>query len=210
MISSESYRADPCAVLSIPYWKNKNITLPNNMKIVHDTKFSAAYLEEYTDEIYFRLYHALENIPEIVLEDYEIVTATQNDMMAFVDIINRSYTDLAVTYEQLEEYTKTEVYAPELWIGVRDTKTGKFVGCGIADYDREMKELILEWIQVVPQYRGLKIGQLIVCELLARKKDIAEFATVSGKVDNITDPEKLYRKCGFTGSDVWHILRKRS
>ena len=190
MISSENYRADPCAVLSIPYWKNKNITLPNNMKIVHDTKFSAAYLEEYTDEIYFRLYHALENIPEIVLEDYEIVTATQNDMMAFVDIINRSYT--------------------ELWIGVRDTKTGKFVGCGIADYDREMKELILEWIQVVPQYRGLKIGQLIVCELLARKKDIAEFATVSGKVNNMTDPEKLYRKCGFTGSDVWHILRKRS
>lgn len=95
-------------------------------------------------------------------------------------------------------------------LGVRNSKTDKFVGCGIADYDREMKELILEWIQVVPQYRGLKIGQLIVSELLARKRDIAEFATVSGKVNNITDPEKLYRKCGFIGSDIWHILRKRS
>lgn len=98
MISSEDYRANPCAVLSIPYWKYKNITLPDNIKIVHDTKFSAAYLEKYTDEIYFRLYHALENIPKIVLNDYEIATATKNDIMAFVDIINQSYTDLAVSY----------------------------------------------------------------------------------------------------------------
>ena len=22
-------------------------------------------------------------------------------------------------------------------------------------------------------------------------------------------PEELYRKCGFSGNDVWHILRKR-
>ena len=35
---------------------------------------------------------------------------------------------------------------------------------------------------------------------------IAEFATVSGKVNNPTNPESLYRKCGFTGNDIWHIL----
>ena len=65
---------------------------------------------------------------------------------------------------------------------------------------------ILEWIQVLPQYRGKKIGQLIVTELLFRMKDVADFATVSGKVDNETNPEALYRKCGFVGNDLWHIL----
>jgi len=62
---------------------------------------------------------------------------------------------------------------------------------------------------VLPQYRGKKIGQLIVAELLFRMKDVADFATVSGKVDNMTNPEVLYRKCGFIGNDVWHILHKR-
>ena len=48
-------------------------------------------------------------------------------------------------------------------------------GCGIADYDSEAKELILEWIQVLPEYRGQKIGQLIVNELLRRMQGIAAF-----------------------------------
>ena len=62
---------------------------------------------------------------------------------------------------------------------------------------------------MLPQYRGQKIGQLIVAELLFRMKDVADFATVSGKIDNMTNPEALYRKCGFIGSDVWHILHKK-
>jgi len=37
---------------------------------------------------------------------------------------------------------------------------------------------------------------------------MAEFATVSGKVNNATSPEILYRKCGFIGNDIWHILTK--
>ena len=48
----------------------------------------------------------------------------------------------------------------------------------------------------------------IVKELLWRGREYAKFATVSGKVENETKPEALYRKCGFTGNDVWHILHK--
>ena len=41
------------------------------------------------------------------------------------------------------------------------------------------------------------------------EEENATFATVSGQCNNPTNPEALYRKCGFTGSDVWHVLRKR-
>lgn len=75
-----------------------------------------------------------------------------------------------------------------------------------ADFDGEAREGVLEWIQVLPQYRGRKIGRLIVGELLCRMVGKADFATVSGKVNNASKPEILYRKCGFTGNDVWHIL----
>ena len=103
-----------------------------------------------------------------------------------------------------------------MWILVKESATGACVGCGIADFDPEAEELILEWIQVLPQYRQVlpqyrrkNIGTVIVKELLWRGRAYAKFATVSGKVENETKPEALYRKCGFTGNDVWHVLRKK-
>lgn len=209
MITLTEYLNNPCGTLSIPYWKAKNITIPLDMRILHDRDFLSDILSEYTDEKFFRLYHSLKDIPEIATDDFEIATATRRDIKTIVQIINDSYTDISVNPELIKSYTQTPVYNENLWIMVKEKATGNFVGCGLADYDTEVKELILEWIQVLPEYRGKKIGQLIVNELLFRMKDVADFATVSGKVDNETNPEALYRKCGFVGNDVWHILHKK-
>ena len=209
MITLTEYLNNPCGTLSIPYWKAKSITIPPDMRILHDNVFSSDILSEYTDEKYFRLYHSLKEIPEIATDDFEITTATRRNINTIVQIINDSYTDISVSAELIKIYIKTPVYDENLWIMVNEKATDKYVGCGLADYDTEVKELILEWIQVLPEYRGKKIGQLIVNELLFRMKDVADFATVSGKVDNETNPEALYRKCGFVGNDVWNILHKK-
>jgi len=204
----KAYLKQPCRTLSIPYWKNKSITLPSGMRIVHDNTFSVSDYPEYRDEPYFRLLHPLLVIPAVTVEGVTLVTAKREDIPGFVQVINRSYTDLSVTEEQLMGYTKTPVYCPELWVMAVRRGDGKVLGCGIADLDRELREGILEWIQVLPEYRGKKIGQLIVTGLLQRMKGLADFATVSGKVSDPSSPEMLYRKCGFVGNDVWHILRK--
>ena len=209
MITLTEYLNNPCGTLSIPYWKAKNIVIPPDMKILHDKDFREDILSDYTDEKYFRLYHNLKGIPKITNDDFEITTATRKDIKSIVQIINDSYTDISVNKNLIKSYTQTPVFNEALWIMVKEKATGIYVGCGIADFDTETKELILEWIQVLPQYRGKKIGQLIVTELLFRMIDVADFATVSGKVDNVTKPEILYRKCGFTGNDVWHILHKK-
>ncbi len=209
MITLTEYLNNPCGTLSIPYWKAKNITIPPDIKILHDKDFSTDTLSDYTDEKYFRLYHNLKEISRVITNDFEITTATRKDIKVMVQIINDSYTDISVNKELIKSYTKTPVYNEALWIMVKEKATDNYIGCGIADFDTEAKELILEWIQVLPQYRGKKIGQLIVTVLLFRMKDVADFATVSGKVNNITNPEVLYRKCGFTGNDVWHILHKK-
>ncbi|MGN0545701.1 MAG: GNAT family N-acetyltransferase [Acutalibacteraceae bacterium] len=209
MLSLSEYLNNPCGTLSVPYWKANNITIPPEMKILHDRDFSDDLLSEYTDEKYFRLYHDLKNKPRVELDSFEITTAKRKDIKAIVSIINESYFDINVGKDLIKSYTKTPVYRSDLWIMVKEKATGKYVGCGLADYDEEAKELILEWIQVLPEYRGKKIGQAMVAELLFRMKGIADFATVSGKVDNPTNPEALYRKCGFVGDDVWHILHKK-
>lgn len=209
MITITEYLNNPCGTLSIPYWKAKNIVIPPDMKILHDKDFTVDLLLDYTDEKYFRLFHNLKEIPKITSDDFEIISATRRDVKEIVKIINASYTDISVDKELIKSYTKTPVYNEKLWVMVTENVTGKYVGCGIADFDTEVKELILEWIQVLPQYRGKKIGQLIVTELLFRMEGTADFATVSGKVDNATNPETLYRKCGFVGDDVWHILHRK-
>lgn len=202
------YLKNPCGISSIPYWKVKSIAIPENIMILHNNDFSESLLNNYIDEKYFRLYHDLKNINEIVINGIEIINASNQDFSIIVDIINQSYVDMQASCKQFEDYTKTQVYNPDLWILVKNTSNNKYIGCGIADFDSETKELILEWIQVLPEYRKKGIGQIIVNELLWRGKDIANFATVSGKIDNISKPERLYRKCGFTGSDIWHILIK--
>lgn len=103
---------------------------------------------------------------------------------------------------------KTPVYNSDLWILLKDRISGKYIGSGIADLDREIGELSIEWVQVLPKYRNRGFGGIIVNYLLNKIKGTAKFATVSGKVNNPMQPERLYRKCGFKGNDVWHILRR--
>ncbi|MCI8435953.1 MAG: GNAT family N-acetyltransferase [Clostridia bacterium] len=206
MVLLKEYINNPCRSLSIPYWKQKSITVPDNIKIVHNDEYNAADFDGYIDEPYFRLYHDLQTIQSTSIDDVEIVMGAVEMIDVFVNIINRSYCDLSVTKEQIENYRNTPVYSPDLWVVLKEKK-GDYVGCGIADYDKIAGELILEWIQVIPSCRGRGYGQYIVNALLSRARQ-AKFATVSGKVNNTTHPEKMYRKCGFKGNDIWHILRK--
>lgn len=207
MVSLQSYLNDPCGTTSIPYWKYKRIAVPSHMRIVHERDMEDGPLRGYTDEPYFRLYHDLRSVPCRTAREIEIVPgglATD----AFVQLINASYTDLSVTAGQIESLRHTPVYCPDLWILLKDRETGAIVAGGIADLDREIGELILEWIQVLPSRRRRGYGQLVVCHLLSKARKSASFATVSGKLNDPNDPEGLYRKCGFTGDDIWHILTR--
>lgn len=209
MTSLGEYLKNPCGTLSIPYWKNKTIRIPSNMRIVHQRAFTETELQRYTDDPYFRLMHDLKDIGLVGCGMYVARTAAEDDLPLMVELINRSYDDLSVTLEQMHGYRRTAVFAEELWIIASDAETLAPVGCGIADFDPEAKEGILEWIQVLPEHRGRKAGRFVVTELLRRMADRAAFATVSGRINNVTSPEMLYRKCGFTGNDVWHILMEK-
>jgi hypothetical protein len=54
------------------------------------------------------------------------------------------------------------------------------------------------------------LGQCIVNELLSRLKDKADFVTVSGRVNNETQPERLYEQCGFSNKKNWHVLTRKT
>jgi len=206
----EAYRKDPCGTLSIPYWKHQRIRIPDGMRIVHDRAFDAAQYTGWQDEPYFRLFHSLQSIRVPQPAGIRIVTARPEDIPRMAEVINRSYTDLSVTCGQLRSFMQTEVYAPELWILAIRRADAAVVGCAIADLDRERREGVIEWVQVLPGCRRQGVGHMMVSELLLRMTGQAEYATVSGKVNNETSPEALYRRCGFVGGDVWHVLTRQA
>ena len=123
------------------------------MIIVHQREMTDDLLLDYNDEPYFRLYHNLKNIGQITVQEIEIVSSGVS-VSEFVQLINRSYTDLSVTVtiEQMENYRHTPVYCHDLWILLKERNTQAILAGGIADYDKETGELTLEWIQVLPPY----------------------------------------------------------
>ncbi len=205
MLTKEQYLADPCKAASIPYWKAKSITIPDGMKLLHQDDFDITEHRQYIDEPYFRLIHKLKGLAEPVLpQGYSFCTATISEYSAH---IRSCYDGIGITEEELRSYTLRPVYDAAFWLAVKDDYTGTIVATGIAELDREIGEGVLEWIQVSQNHREKGLGRYIVSELLWRMKGRADFVTVSGQCNNATNPEKLYRKCGFTGNDVWHILR---
>ena len=205
MITLEEYLRDPCGTLSIPWWKWRGMRIPENMKILHSREYQPA--DGYQAEAYFRLIHSLEGIRPGKLEGYEIRTADTRDYDTVAVTINSSYPDLRISREQLEAMARSGMYHEQLWVLAVDRNSGKIAGSGIGAWDRESGEGSLEWIQVLPQYRRQGIGGLIVGELLGRMAGKARFVTVSGQCGNRSNPEALYRSCGFTGNDIWYVLK---
>ena len=207
IISKSKYLTAPCRALSIPYWKAKHMPIPSNMLILHQDEYQASQYPQYVGEAYFRMFHDLQNIAVPTLpQGFSLCEATISE---YARHINSCYDQIGTTEAELQSYTMRPVYDASLWIAVQEDQNKQIVATGIAELDQEVGEGVLEWIQVSDQYRGKGLGQYVVLELLHRMQEKAIFATVSGDCNNPANPRELYRKCGFQGNDVWHVLYKK-
>lgn len=123
-------------------------------------------------------------------------------------LINRCYAGMALTPKTVGAWLDHPTAALDLWVWLVERSTEIPVGLGIAEFDPTVPEASLEWVQVLPGYRRRGVGTALVSELLGRVAERVAFTTVSGELDNLTNPEALYRRCGFTGDDVWWVLRR--
>jgi len=123
--------------------------------------------------------------------------------------INHSYSKerITVNKDDIERWINHPTYDDTLWIKV--VIDGHMIASGIAEYDENTKEGIIEWVQVMPEYQRQGYGRMIVEELLYRLSKKANFATVSGRLHNESNPKCLYESCGFEGSDIWYVCYKQ-
>ena len=199
------YLQDPCGTLSIPYWKAKTLTIPDSIKIIHCRDWNGQYSDF---QRFFRVKHSLDDLAPIDFEYDTISIDHQAKQLA--KMINASYTheNIIVSKEDILQWKNHETFREDLCICIH-SDDGIMVASGIAEYDETCQEGIIEWIQVLPEYRKKSLGKKIVYVLLQRLKAFgAAFVTVSGNLDNSTDPLSFYKKCGFKGDDVWYICHE--
>ena len=124
------------------------------------------------------------------------------------EVIGRSYAHMRPDLDDVVRWMQQPVFDPTLWIWMIDERTNQPAGLGIAEFDHKRKEASLEWIQVLPEYRGQGLAKALVTHLLGMLAGSASLVTVSGEADNPSDAEHLYRRCGFAGQNVWWVLRR--
>jgi ribosomal protein S18 acetylase RimI-like enzyme len=207
MITLADYLQNPCGTLSIPYWKAAALEHTARPAIVHARDFVREQWVDYDVTPYFRLLHTLRDIPDAPLDCAFALAnhAHEADDREIAKLLRACYPSNRTKAKDIAAWRDHATYAARLWVVVQEQKSGKMVACGIAELDTTAREGALEWIQVLPAYQRRGIGRHIVCELLRRMRGRADFATVSGSLQNQTNPEALYRACGFQGSDVWYV-----
>ena len=197
MITKEEYLLNPCMKSSLPFWKIKSLKIDREIMLIDKPLDDSRY------KYFFRIIHNLNNISKPILDNnYEFKDITVEE---YVNHINSCYSDIGLTIDELEGYKSHIVYDPNLWVAIIDKRSGFVVATGIAEFDKEINEGILEWIQVSKEFRNNGLGSAIVNELLYRLKDKAKFVTVSGDINNPSNPLNLYLKCGFTNPYIWYI-----
>ena len=201
-----TYLASPCRASSLPFWKTNSVTVPDYIRVVRDDLFTPEMAQGCKDEPYFKLYHGLDRVEQkAVPAGFKLISPTAAELSRHIE---ECYPQERASEEELSFFRRRPTYRPELWIALADSATAKIAASGIAEFDAEIGEGILEWIQVAPAYRRRGLGVYIVNELLVRLKPIADFVTVSGRIYNDTKPELLYKTCGFGSMAIWHVLER--
>lgn len=199
------------------YWSKNNsyINIDNlgdfDMLLIHQRYLSNINLKDYDEpQAYFRLtFNYSTDLTTPIMDGYYFRPVDiPNEYEDVSNLICSCYEHIKPTKSKVIEWTTYPAFNPNLWVWIVDKATNEYAGLGIAELDTSIGEGSLEWIQILPKYQGHGLGKALVTNLLLKLKDCSKFITVSGEIANKSHPEKLYRRCGFYGDDIWYVLRK--
>jgi ribosomal protein S18 acetylase RimI-like enzyme len=178
--------------------------------LVHDICFDIFKSHKFSEQRpFFRILHPGAIPIHHPPADFHYRNVNPNEGLSDVArFINQCYENIKVNETLVQSWLKHPVYDPNLWIWIIDNQAKKLAALGIAEIDHRVPEASLEWIHVNPRYKRRGLGSALVSELLRRVSPNVRFTTISGEVNNPSNLEKLYRRMGFTGSDVWWLLKE--
>jgi len=197
------------------WWRDRSHRVPGDlsdlsMALLHAdfaTQVPSGLLQDRS--AFFRLYSTGVSVPRLEpVTGIRLVDVQSGEEAQVASFLQRCYPGLRLSADAVAQWRLREVFDSRLWIwAVRETDRRR-VGLGIAERDVSIGEGSLEWIQVLPEARQLGLASALVRELTSRLLEKCRFVTVSGRVTDDGAAERLYRRCGFAGSDVWWLMRR--
>lgn len=110
--------------------------------------------------------------------------------------------------QTIQSWAESPAYSPDFWRWLKDAN-GDPVGLIIAEYDRTLPEAAIEGVYIRPDQRGRGLGRAMVTQVVQQAASAgAAFTTVTGTVEDRDNPGAFFRRCGFTGRDVWWYLSR--
>lgn len=116
-------------------------------------------------EAYFRCLHDLKDLNTVkipkgyVVETLNILEAqVQKDLS---DFIKKCYSLEKLPVSQIQAMIGSKHFDGDLWLKI-STIEGEMVATGISEIDRQIKEGMLEWFQVLPAYRKKGLGKILL------------------------------------------------
>ena len=180
------------------------------LALMHDDSYQRLQNLNFSNKTaYFRIIHDGKPPNDVCPEGfhYQVVNPGE-DLPIVASFINRCYENISVNEKIVKSWLDHPVYDPKLWVWIKESSTDQFAALGIAEIDHQVPEASSEWIQVHPNFHRRGLGRALVAELLRRVSPMVDFTSVSGEMNNPSNPETLYRQMGFKGSDVWWLLKK--
>lgn len=179
--------------------------------ILHQRQIDNFATGKFDHTPYYRLIHRHSTPPQhIQSTGFALKTINPKDEAGLIhEFVTHCFFESDISAETMLGWADHPVFDPELWLLLLDKKNDIPIGLGIAECDTEVREGTVLWVQILEEYRGHGFGKWLCSELLNRLKLRADFSTVCGQLHNETRPDILYRKAGFSGHDVWWILRRK-
>ncbi len=128
-----------------------------------------------------------------------------NQDAAVSEFISLCYESLSIKKEFIKKIKLHPTFNKDYWWWLVDSENNK-LALVIGEYDEEINEGTLEWIQVHPDYRQKGYGTLIVNKLLNEMNKKCDFVTASTEHFQSKIVEDFYLKNGFENKETWWII----
>ncbi len=156
----------------------------------------------------YRLLFRDQPMPEPLLPDgfqFANVVNSPAEIAAITDHLAQGSPE---SLAHVEDWINSPRFTADLWVWVIDETTQQPVGLALGEFDTRINEAAIEWVQVLPDYQRRGLGKALTFEVLRRIGERAVFTSVAGVVEDRDNPGAFFRRCGFSGNDVWWLLSR--
>ena len=197
VITKQEYLASPCSALPLPY-----MVCGGKASVAERIGGEGISIMSVPEGAFSRMIFRLGDMERFESKEHSVrrlfIADDADDASLIASLASACGAELNIA-----SFIKKPYYNEKLCAAVHEKATGECVCAGLGGIDTELKEAWFEALLIPDGHIGGSASRLLINELLRRMAPMAEFVTANAPCGS--NLERLLRKCGFTGGDIWRF-----